>query len=101
MNQRYNFFNPNSYMSQGFQKPGFDWSNFLNNTQKTIGIINQGIPIFYQLKPIWSNAKTAIRVMNEVNRMNKSSGRVEPAANTNTNINTSATNNTNNPVFFQ
>lgn len=96
MNQRYNFFNPNTYMSQGFQKPGFDWSNFLNNTQKTLGIINQGIPIFYQLKPIWSNAKTAMRVLNEVNKMNKSNTKTES-----TNTENSNTKNTNNPVFFQ
>lgn len=49
-------------------KSGINWSSLLNNTQKTLGIINQAIPAFYQIKPIFSNMKTMFRVMNEINR---------------------------------
>lgn len=41
----------------------FNFSNFLGTTQKTLGVINQAIPVFYQVKPIWNNAKTMFRVM--------------------------------------
>lgn len=45
---------------------GINWGNLLNNTQKTLGIINQAIPIAYQVKPIVNNAKTMFRVMGAV-----------------------------------
>lgn len=40
----------------------FNFSSFLGNAQKTLGIINQAIPIVYQVKPIWNNAKTMFRI---------------------------------------
>lgn len=51
-------------------KTGINWGNLLNNTQKTLSIVNQAIPIFYQVKPIWNNAKTMFRVMGEMGKMN-------------------------------
>ncbi len=64
------FINPTFHTGAGFRKPGFfssihniNWENFLNNAQKTLGIINQAIPIAYQIKPIMNNAKTMFRVM--------------------------------------
>ena len=44
----------------------FNWSSILNNTQKTLNIINQAIPVMYQIKPIYNNAKTIFRVMGAV-----------------------------------
>lgn len=41
-----------------------NWSNVLNNTQKTLNVINQAIPVYYQVKPIISNAKTMFRMVN-------------------------------------
>lgn len=49
-------------------RSGINWSSLLNNTQKTLGIINQAIPAFYQIKPIFSNMKTMFRVVNEINK---------------------------------
>ena len=46
----------------GIQKPKFNWNQFLNNTQRTLGIINQAIPIVYQVKPILTNAKTMLKI---------------------------------------
>ena len=40
-----------------------NWSNILNNTQKTLNVINQAIPVYYQVKPIWGNAKTMFRMI--------------------------------------
>ncbi len=58
------------------------FSSILNGTSKTLGVINQAIPVFYQVKPIWRNAKTMFRVVkglnskddvpaNEINEKNK------------------------------
>ena len=41
-----------------------NWSNILNNTQKTLNVINQAIPVYYQIKPIYNNAKTMFRMVN-------------------------------------
>ena len=41
-----------------------NWSNLLNNTQKTLNVINQAIPVYYQIKPIYNNAKTMFRMVN-------------------------------------
>ncbi len=47
-------------------KPRINWGNLLTNTQKTLGIINQSIPIFYQVKPIWNNVRTMFKVMGQM-----------------------------------
>jgi len=49
-------------------KKGINWSSLLSNTQKTLGIINQAIPAFYQIKPIFSNMRTMFKVVNEINK---------------------------------
>ena len=43
------------------------WSSLLDGTQKTLGVINQAIPIVNQVKPIMQNAKTMFRIVKEVN----------------------------------
>jgi hypothetical protein len=54
----------------GLTKSGINWGGLLTNTQKTLSIINQAIPVFYQVKPIWNNAKTMFRVMGEMGKIN-------------------------------
>ena len=38
-------------------------SNILDGTQKTLSIINQAIPVIYQIKPIYQNVKTAFKII--------------------------------------
>ena len=45
-----------------FNLSRINWGTLLSNTQKTLGIINQTIPIIYQIKPIVSNAKTMFKI---------------------------------------
>ncbi len=40
------------------------WATLLDGTQKTLGVINQAIPIVYQVKPIVNNAKTLFKIAN-------------------------------------
>ena len=59
--------NGNNLLRKGFGLLSFrkiNWSNLLNNTQKTLNVINQAIPVYYQIKPIWGNAKTMFRMVN-------------------------------------
>lgn len=43
------------------------FSGILNGASKTLGVINQAIPVFYQVKPIWNNARTMFRVVKGLN----------------------------------
>lgn len=44
----------------------FSWNSFLTSTGKTLNVINQAIPIFYQVRPIFHNAKTMFKVLGAV-----------------------------------
>ena len=46
------------------------FSGLLNGASKTLGVINQAIPVFYQVKPVFNNAKTMFRVAKEINKTN-------------------------------
>ena len=74
-----------------------NWSNLLNNTQKTLNVINQAIPVYYQVKPIWGNAKTMFRMINAMKDETRNSN-TTPTTN-NSDINEKNTN-PNGPVFF-
>lgn len=52
-------------------KTGINWSSLLTNTQKTLSVINQAIPAFYQIKPIFGNMKTMFRIVTELNKDDK------------------------------
>ena len=48
---------------------GIKWSSILNGTLKTLGIVNQAIPIIKQAGPVINNAKTMFRVMSEFKKV--------------------------------
>lgn len=71
---------------------GINWSSLLDGTQKTLGIINQAIPIIYQVKPIISNAKTMFKIADVIN---------SPANDFKANLAISNVNhNINKPIFY-
>ena len=41
-------------------------SNLLDGAQKTLSVINQAIPLIYQIKPLINNAKVAFKVVNAI-----------------------------------
>jgi hypothetical protein len=53
----------------GLFKGGLNWGSILTNTQKTLGIVNQAIPVFKQAAPVFKNAKTMFAIMNEFKRV--------------------------------
>lgn len=59
-----NYYPYNNYKIQGFKKINF--TSILDGTQKTLSIINQAIPVIYQIKPLYENAKTAFKVINAI-----------------------------------
>jgi len=89
----------------------FSFSGFLNGASKTLNVVNQAIPVFYQVKPIFNNAKTMFRIMGAIKDDNKPSTNKnitniinkKENNNINTNQNISSnyqTFNEENPTFF-
>lgn len=66
-----------------------DFNKILSGTSKTLNVINQAIPIYYQIKPIIANAKTLFKVANII--------KAGPAVETIKEVEEVATNN---PTFF-
>lgn len=84
-------FNPNQlYMPARSLAPlarrSINWAGLLTNTQKTLNIVNQAIPVVYQIKPMISNARTMFRVASEFTKSN---------SNRNNNSNYNSSNNSN------
>lgn len=67
----------------------WDWSTILGNTQKTLGIINQAIPIMYQIKPIITNAKTIFKIMGAIKEDDTPNTKVNSVSKSNTKSTTS------------
>ncbi len=90
---------PNPYIRPGLFSRGLaftrniNWGGLLDGTQKTLGVINQAIPIVYQVKPILNNAKTMFRIANEM--QSPSNNQTSSIQN---NITTPSTNNR--PIFY-
>ena len=67
----YPYTNP-SIISRGLSAiKAIKWGSILDGTQKTLGVINQAIPVIYQVKPIVSNAKTLFKIANVINTPEK------------------------------
>lgn len=83
-------------------KSTFTFTGLLNGASKTLGVINQAIPVFYQVKPIINNAKTMYRVAKEINSNDKknNSTNTNSSNNSNNTNNTSNNNDVNKPNFF-
>ena len=47
-----------------------NWSSLLSNTQKTLNVVNQAIPLYYQVKPVFNNIKTIGKIGKEMTRLN-------------------------------
>ena len=51
----------------GLTKKSFSWDSFLNNTQRTLNVINQAMPIYNQVRPMFRNMGTIFKVIGELN----------------------------------
>lgn len=90
-----------NYMPGLFGIKRVNWSALLNNTQKTLNIINQAIPIVYQVKPMIANAKTMFQVINAVKGDDVSTTNNDVIEVTEENKNSSDNNtNKNGPIFY-
>ena len=89
---------------------GFNVSSLLSNTQKTLNLVNQAIPIVKQINPLVKNAKTMFRVMNEFKKVDSSTDKTNVIKKDNNTLTNTTENNktdikkysnqTEGPVFF-
>lgn len=83
-----------------------NWSGILSNIQKTLGIVNQAIPMVKQVSPIMQNAKTMFKIMNEFKKVdspvsNKNNVQTKNSTETKSEEFVEKTNtNSNQPTFF-
>ena len=47
----------------GLGKKAFNWNGFLDNAQRTLNVINQAMPIYNQVKPMFRNMGTVFKVI--------------------------------------
>lgn len=76
---------------------GVTLTGFLDGAQKTLGVINQAIPIVHQVGPMITNAKTIFKIADVINTPDKSynNSNVE-----NMNIHTVNMSSDNKPIFY-
>ena len=85
---------------------GIKWSSIVDGTQKVLGIANQAIPLIRQARPMFHNAKTMFKIMNEFKRFDSpSETKVENHVENNHSVESSTTNShvtqDNGLTFFQ
>lgn len=96
-------FNPNQFYMPArslapLARKSINWAGLLTNTQKTLNIVNQAIPVVYQIKPMINNAKTMFRVASEFTKSNSNNSNKTVSSNI---PNNSKSNNYNNSTYSE
>ena len=69
-----------------------NWSSLLSNAQKTLGVVNQAIPLYYQVKPVFKNLRALGKIGKEFTKIsgdnNQNSDKVKQEATINNTNNT-------------
>lgn len=86
---------------------GINWSSLLNNTSKTIGVVKEAIPIVKEVKPMFNNMRSIVKVASifkdetDANLTNNPTTTTNNSTNsTTTSTNNINTSNQNKPNFF-
>ena len=93
--------NPNLFQRLGNSIKSINWTGMINNTSKTLGIINQSIPIVKQVGPMMNNMRSILRIAS----IFKDETDTQKSTTTKTNYSSSTSNNTNkddtySPTYF-
>ena len=87
-----------SILSKGLSLlKNISWTNLLDGTGKTLGVINQAIPIVYQVKPLFGNFKTVMKILGGINSNDTSSEKENTIIEEKKEENSS---NKNTPIFY-
>lgn len=97
---------PNTYVRPSLFRRGLqaskaiNWGSLLDGTQKTLGVINQAIPIVYQVKPLISNAKAMFRIADALTGSSETTSNNSDNTKIDTSIDNSIDNSINKPIFY-
>lgn len=64
-----------------------NWGSFLSNAQKTLNVVNQAIPLYYQVKPVFKNIRTLGRIGKEFTKIGALENKTPVKGNNNIEIN--------------
>lgn len=73
----------NNYGPYMYQTPRFNFSNLLNNASKTLNVVNQAIPIIKEVKPIFNNARTVLKIVNSLKNNDSNNSNIKKDHNIN------------------
>lgn len=76
-------------------------SKILSGLSKGLGIVNQAIPIYKEVKPMVSNARKVLDVVKEINKPNKDTKVIDITPKKEVTEKVTPLKNNNTPVFFQ
>lgn len=77
-------------------------SKVLSGISKGLGIVNQAIPIYKEIKPMMSNARKVLEIAKEFNKgSNTKTIDVTPKKEVTKSVTSNILTNSSNPVFFQ
>lgn len=83
-------------------KSSLSIGKILSGISKGLGIVNQAIPIYKEIKPMMSNAKKVLEIAKEFNKPSTTKIMdVTPKKEVTTTVTPSKLTNSSNPVFFQ
>ncbi len=83
-------------------KSSLSIGKILSGISKGLGIVNQAIPIYKEIKPMMSNAKKVLEIAKEFNKPSTTKIMdVTPKKEVTTTVTPSNLTNSSNPVFFQ
>lgn len=60
-----------------------NFSSILSNAQKTLNVVNQAVPLYYQVKPVFKNIKTLGRIGKEFRNIGSTTNNVNTKENIN------------------
>ncbi len=86
---------------------GLSFGKVLGGISKTLGVVNQIIPLYKEAKPMIDNARSAISIIKELGNttttkiMNNTSKNLKPIKEKLQNMTTNITPNEKGPTFFQ
>lgn len=46
-----------------------NWSTLLSNAQKTLNVVNQAVPLYYQVKPVFKNIRAISKIGKEFSKI--------------------------------
>ncbi len=84
----------------GYLKSKINFGAILTNAQKTLNVVNQAIPLVYQVKPIINNAKTVFKVISAVKKDDKPHNNYPEKKEIDKSSKSNSFNNSNEPIFF-